>query len=354
MAKRWLWAVGGLAAIGGIGAGVAFAESEMRDRRGGWDDDRGGWHHHRGGMGGMFRRVRTKEDAMGRARARFARIDANSDGVADRSEISAVVERRMERRGGRRGQRMARRAEHMMRRFDADRDGRVTTEEVRTRVAERFTRNDIDADGAITDADLPPMLRGRNLLKSDAGWLPRRRWARRLARLRRANANNDDRVTLEEVQAMAVARFARFDANSDGTIDMSDRDARRAERLDYRVSRMLARFGAAGQDSISRDAFIAEIEKRFDRRDIDGDGVLSRSERRGWGRGGRWREGRGGRYDEPRGERREGRRGPPDGDGRLGPQRDLDWTPDEGPESPLAPEFERDARWGAPVFRVAN
>jgi Ca2+-binding EF-hand superfamily protein len=363
MAARYMWVAGGLAAVVGIGAGVAFAEGEMGKR--------GGWHGDRGDRGGMFRRTRTKDDVLERARARFARIDANSDGVADRDEIAAMAERRMERRwGSRDGRRMQRRGQRMLMRFDVDRDGKVTQDEIRTRVAERFARNDIDADGAITDADLPPMMRGQNVLSSDIGWMPRRRWRRRLERLRQANTNGDDRVTLEEAQAMAIKRFGRFDANGDGAIDAADREARQAVRRDYRVSRMLARYGAAGQDSITRDAFLAEIAKRFDRRDLDGDGVLSRSER--WsGRGGRggwrhhgrhdhhrggWREGRH-RYEGGRGERRGWRgedRGPRGERGRerggdMSPERELNFAPDAEQSAPFDPDqFQDTAYSGAP------
>ena len=41
----------------------------------------------------------------------------------------------------------------------------MTKEEFNRFAKERFADLDVDGDGRITDADLPPMMRGRGLLK---------------------------------------------------------------------------------------------------------------------------------------------------------------------------------------------
>jgi len=344
MTSKILVAVGGLAAVVGISAGLAFAQQ----RGGGWERGYGHhdgqrWGHGRhGGHGryGHYGRDLTLDEAMTRARARFARMDANSSGTIERSEIEARFDRRSDRwAGGRGGRRLGR----MIRRWDADKDGRVTRQEFDSRVEDRFARFDLNSDGAITDADLPPFLRGRNVLSSNvaiAGGPGRGRWrghrmGRRIAHLRNANTNTDDRVTTAEVMAEARQRFIRWDDNADGVIDRSDLDAFRAAMKDYRVKRVLHRFGAVEAGAVSRDVFMARAQQRFETRDLDNNGVLERGERRGrgwgrswgrkgdqhgWGRGSRarhqgWSQGP---YYGGRGDRRNSGHGRDDGGSRRG------------------------------------
>lgn len=66
----------------------------------------------------------------------------------------------------------------------------------------------------------------------------------------RRDAPRDGVITRAEVQARAVKTFSRLDVNQDGKIDRSDREQRRASRLDA----------------------------RFDRLDANNDGQLSKSE----------------------------------------------------------------------------
>ena len=288
MKRRTLFAIGGVAAIVGISAGIAFAEN--RDRL---EDGIGGYGRHMGeGRGrGWGRRDMTMSDAMAKARARFARLDADSDGTLTRDEVTSEFGKRGERwRERRRGRRMMRRAQRMIRRFDADRDGRVTRAEFDNRINQRFDRVDLNGDGVITDADLPPFLRDRGILSANGERGPRwgrRRMRRMLGRLRRANTNGDDQVTREELAAFASKRFERWDQNKDGAIDAEDRKAFRAAMIDYRAQRFMHRFGAKGADTIDRDTFLAAAKARFERRDLDGNGVLDRRERRR-GRWARW------------------------------------------------------------------
>ena len=341
MKRSTLIAIGGLAGIVGVSAGLAVAQPGGGWERGRGDHDGRGW--------GRGRQEMTEDDAMARARARFAKLDADSNGVIDRAEIEAHLESRSGRRGmgmgmGRgRGRGMGPMA-GMMRRFDADNDGKVTQDEFTKRVEERFARLDLDSDGAITDADLPPMMRGRNILSSDAGesrgWGRRggrRGMARMIERLREANVDKDDRVTKDEVLAAATGRFAQRDRNSDGVIDEADREALMAEMKDYRVKRFLHRFGAVQAGEITRDVFLAKAKERFDARDLDDDGVIERGEggRRGWHRGGR-DEGRG-HHGWGRGEgrghhgwgRHEGREHHGWGRGERGEGRRYGWRDDD-------------------------
>lgn len=303
MRRSTLFILSGLAGVVGIGAGVAFAEKGVGRHGGGaYDSERG--EMRRGGWRG---RERTKENVLERARSRFARIDVDSDGTLSRDEITSAMTRRME---GRRGRRMERRLERMQRRLaraDTNRDGTLTAEEFQARADRRFARFDVNGDGRIDDADLPPGLRGRDVLKPTSSFQPRRRRAgRMIRRLRAANANGDNVVTKAEAMDFVMKRFARLDRDGSGAVNADDRTAFRQQVVDYRVARFLNRFDATDAGSVSRDAFLKRAEERFDRLDINGDGTISREER---GRRG-WRRGRH-RGSDDRGSRRDHR-----GDGR--------------------------------------
>lgn len=110
------------------------------------DGEERGWHGRRGGRHGWMHGRR-----MSRA---FERFDLNSDDVLDASEIETAVKQRITRRGNR-----------LVRRFDLDNDGRITREEFEKPARDRFARRDIDKDGRITEEDLPPMMRGRGILR---------------------------------------------------------------------------------------------------------------------------------------------------------------------------------------------
>ncbi|MEZ5818353.1 MAG: EF-hand domain-containing protein [Hyphomicrobiaceae bacterium] len=284
-------------------AGAAVAVSAP-GHRGGWHDgpmmgDRMMDGDHMGGLGkrGWFGGSLTKEQYETRVRERFARFDKNGDNVIDPAEMESVINESMSRRFGGRGR--GQMGQRLMRAFDANHDGKVTQDEFRAEVGRRFAEADINSDGKIDDADLPPTMRGRNAIAEGGfgmGSGHRRGMMRGLGFLRQADANKDGVVTKAEATAFADQQFARFDWNKDGSIDQADRDALRKEMVDYAVKRMAHRMGAGPDGKVTRDQFQAKAAERFARMDFNNDGTLSRDEmpgRRG-GHGPRgWRHGGG-------------------------------------------------------------
>lgn len=220
---------------------------------------------HRGRGDRMDRRARrepTEAELDARIRERFARLDRNSDGVIDAQEIEQAI---ADRQSGREAD------PQLMTRLDTDKDGKVAKAEYLARVEVRFKRMDLNNDGRITDDDLPPMLRGRGILKGDA--VSTGRGARGMQWLREADANKDGLITLDEVRARAEQRFALLDRTKDGVLDPADRDAMQKEMAQYRVQRFLHDHGADKDGKVTREQFAQAEKQRVAERGAMGDGM---------------------------------------------------------------------------------
>ena len=96
----------------------------------------------------------TLDRLLGRTDRRFARLDKNGDGAIDAKDFEAVAAERVD---------FA--TKRFLKRFDANNDGKVSRDEFERFAKERFAMLDLDDDGSITEADLPPRMRGMGILK---------------------------------------------------------------------------------------------------------------------------------------------------------------------------------------------
>jgi Ca2+-binding EF-hand superfamily protein len=314
MSKKKLLIAAAILIAGGTAIAVSAPGHRGHGMGGGmidrWFQDEG---RHGLGMGrfaGRWGGELTREAFDEKVRERFARFDLNSDGVIDVAEIEAALTKSGKHRGFR-----ERRAD---REGDAKREIRrgrsVTKSEYLDEVRRRFALVDLDSDGRITDADLPPTTRGRDVLsrfsseQSPAMRDHRHGYGRglRLGFLRGANVDQDGGISLDEAIRVAGERFDRMDRNKDGTLDRADREVFAKEMTDYRVKRVLHRLGATAEGKITREQAFKVAGEMFDRLDRNKDGKISRDERpRGWHRDRghhdeRYRRGR----DRDRGEER--------------------------------------------------
>lgn len=311
-------AAGALIVIGGAAAIAAVGHREARMGQRGMMNEMGEFEHGSGrrgghmrgstgedgapGMGRGFRRSMSAEDFDARMRERFARFDKNSDGTIDTAEVETALAAQSEGRG-RFGDMIRQRFKA---RTDADRDGKVTRQETLDRARRDFQRMDLDRDGRITDADLPPVMRGRGVLKGEAGARGRQANGAMggrlgLGALIAADINKDGVITLEEALAAAGTRFDTIDRNKDGVIDATDHDAIRKEMTDYRVRRFLHAYGAGPDNKLTREQFFKSAKERFAEFDANSDGRIDRQDRMG-GRG----QGRGEERGQERGMRDRG------------------------------------------------
>jgi Ca2+-binding EF-hand superfamily protein len=99
------------------------------------------------------------------------------------------------------------RVDTIMKRFDADADGRVTGAEITAVREARFKALDADGDGRVSEAEL--LARGRN--------------AERMGRaFRMHDANGDGFVDATEFAARGGRFVARFDADGDGAVTRAE------------------------------------------------------------------------------------------------------------------------------------
>lgn len=104
------------------------------------------------------------------------------------------------------------------------------------------------------------------------------------------DADDDGKVTKEEVAAKRAERFTAIDANGDGEVSLAEiaaleeaaREARRNLRAARRIgsARGFVAADADGNGTISADEFAAMPQRMFDRFDSDGDGAVSKDELR--------------------------------------------------------------------------
>lgn len=101
-----------------------------------------------------------------------------------------------------------------------------------------------------------------------------------------ADANNDGKLTQEEIDAYRDARFAEFDSDGNGELSLEEFQALHQEITQPMTVRAFQMHDPDGNAAITKDEFASRTQGLVSRLDRDGDGALTRVDpRRGWGWG---------------------------------------------------------------------
>lgn len=161
----------------------------------------------------MMQQPQTRDAAITKVREHFAKMDANRDGFVTSDEMKAQrAERGAKWREKRAERRQGRDPAAAFDRLDANRDGVLSREEFAAARAMRGERRAEMRGNAPRAEGGKRMMRMHRMAGMGHGGM-----------MKRADANNDGKVSLAEAQAAAVARFDRVDLNRDGTITPEER-----------------------------------------------------------------------------------------------------------------------------------
>lgn len=94
----------------------------------------------------------TREEMKAITDERFGQYDTSRDDLIEAQEVEQFMRARME-------ERLQRLVKRMTRRFDANRDGKVTKDEFSRVAIERFTQADANDDGKISGDEMPRRMR---------------------------------------------------------------------------------------------------------------------------------------------------------------------------------------------------
>lgn len=196
------------------------------------------------GMAGMPGLPRTAGEVQPWAERIFARFDANRDGAITEDELAVLSDPATAAMGGSR-------VRGMILRSDADGDARVTVEELTAGAQRMFERINRAGDGGGGDAGV-----GAGMLT-----LPR---------------------TAEAIQPWAERVFARLDANQDGAVTGDELAILASPTVaamgGSRLRAMIVQSDANRDSRISAEEFAAGAHRMFNRLDRNGDGRLSDEE----------------------------------------------------------------------------
>jgi Ca2+-binding EF-hand superfamily protein len=168
---------------------------------------------------------------------------------------------------------------------DADKDGRITREELVAYRTKQFSDADANKDGVLDSAELAAAMAARMAKNIEA-------------RFAAFDKNKDGKLTLDETPGRAKRRFFRADANHDGALSVDEMKKAAERRRGRRLAFVFFRADVDRDGKISKNEFIDAANRFFRRFDRNNDktvtreevaAVLAKFDRRRMARHGRWR-----------------------------------------------------------------
>lgn len=193
------------------------------------------------GAGRMFDRADTDKngtlseaEVLASAQGIFEHRDRNKDGALDMADAGQHKGKGKGKGKGHHGKKHEDRAERMLERLDANKDGKLSQDEMLTQASQTFERFDADKNGEVTKAEIDAK-RGafrdarkafREIKSNDDEARQAARTAMRDARIdrmgsrmfERADADKNGKLTKSEMETAAAAMFKQRDTNGDGFI----------------------------------------------------------------------------------------------------------------------------------------
>jgi Ca2+-binding EF-hand superfamily protein len=144
----------------------------------------------------------------------FTELDTNKDGFVTADELKAFgdkmhaewAQKHGDQADNKPGGKHGNFSERILKRVDADHDGKISKAEFDAEGAKLFAKLDENGDGKIAQNEMP-----------------QRHWARFGGKMfDRMDADGDGKVTKSEFQAAGEKMFQRMDKNGDGTVEKSE------------------------------------------------------------------------------------------------------------------------------------
>ena len=180
-------------------------------------------------------REHTRDEVVAKVRDHFAQLDANKDGFLTKEEADAgraiFKEKIREKRGDRLAQRLERRDPAVaFDRLDANKDGSISRDEFgkahEQRIERRIVRKEGEAGAPGATPTAPGMPHhGLRMHRMGGAMMGGHMFAM-------ADANKDNRVSLQEATDAAVRHFDMADANRDGRITREERRTIRRQMIE--------------------------------------------------------------------------------------------------------------------------
>jgi Ca2+-binding EF-hand superfamily protein len=168
--------------------------------------------------------------------------------------------------------RIERRAKGLVKHLDSADKGYVTQDEFVAAAKTRFAKLDRNGDGKLTPDELGPAHRGKEPSAKHAEFAGRR--------FDKLDTNHDGVVTLNEYTAAAVAKFKTLDVAGNGRVSADEiaNSPKAHERAQHVSERIVKRLDTNGDGTVSREEFLAAAKQRFARLDKNGDGFVTADE----------------------------------------------------------------------------
>lgn len=233
-----------------------------------------------------------KRGQRGMRRA-FERYDTNNDGVITQDEVEAVIVDRFNRFAGSNGvitlddfrtawiENSRSPMVRAFQRLDRDGDGAVTAEEYNAASDRMFSRLDRDGNGELT---IPARDETAQSADGEGRQAMRRahrggsRGAERL--MERFDVNKDGKITRAEFDEVRLALFGSSDADNNQSVSLEEFATVWQDMNRNRIVRGFQRYDRDGDLSITLDEYTAGNIDFIENHDRNGDGVVTRADRK--------------------------------------------------------------------------